>query len=205
MRPLRRSSRKKRTDSPLSVLLGPFPISGEGRRFRGFPGNPGNSLAHLSYALTETLENLEEATGNLTDPEKESERSEPAEAPQAVAPERIAMPFFHGMTPDIIANWSLSDFDPDGPNDQPNLNLTVMGMILATNIELTVGKYPWSLVEYGLDRLGFTNIVHQYFGAAQKVNHPAMAFGISPLRTSSQTPRRSRADSMRPGSTRQMS
>lgn len=127
------------------------------------------------------------------------------------------------MTPDIIANWSLSDFDPDGPNDQPNLNLTVMGMILATNIELTVGKYPWSLVEYRLDRLGFTNIVHLYFGDAQKINYSAMAFGIStqtvkgkyvvaavyrgapPLRTSSQTPRRSRADSMRPGSTRQMS
>ena len=93
--------------------------------------------------------------------------------------ERIAMPFLHNMAPDIITEWNLSDFDPAGPNDQPNLNLTVMGLILATNIESTVGKHAWSLIEYSLDRLGFTNIVHQYFEGAQKVNYPAMAFGRS--------------------------
>lgn len=93
--------------------------------------------------------------------------------------ERIAMPFLHNMNPDIITEWNLSDFDPANPNDAPNLNLSVMGLILATNIESTVGKNAWSLVEYSLDRLGFTNIMHQYFEGAEKVNHPAMAFGRS--------------------------
>lgn len=91
----------------------------------------------------------------------------------------VEMPFLHNITPDIRAIWDLNDFDPAGPNDEPNLNLAVMGLILATNIESTVGAHAWSLVEYSLDRLGFTNIVHHYFEDAQKVNHPAMAFGIS--------------------------
>lgn len=34
-------------------------------------------------------------------------------------------------------------------------------------------------MEYSLDRLGFTNIEHHYFGLAEKINHPAMAFGRS--------------------------
>ena len=97
----------------------------------------------------------------------------------STAGERIAMPFLHNMTPDIITEWNLSDFDPSGPNDKPNMNLAVMGLILATNIESSVGKHAWSLIEYSLDRLGFTNIVHHYFESAQKVNYPAMVFGIS--------------------------
>ena len=91
----------------------------------------------------------------------------------------IAMPFLHNMTPDIQAKWNLADFNPENPNDKPNLNLTVMGLILATNIESTVGSHAWSLIEYSLDRLGFTNIVHHYFEGAQKINHPAMVFGKS--------------------------
>lgn len=59
------------------------------------------------------------------------------------------------------------------------MNLSVMGLILATNIESTVGEHAWSLVEYSLGRLGFTNVVHHYFEDAEKVNHPAMAFGRS--------------------------
>ena len=89
------------------------------------------------------------------------------------------MPFLHDMTPDIRAKWNLADFDPAGPNTEPNMNLAVIGLILATNIESSVGKHAWSLIEYSLARLGFTNIVHHYFEAAQKVNHPAMAFGRS--------------------------
>lgn len=91
----------------------------------------------------------------------------------------IPMPFLHNMTPDIQAKWNLADFDPKASNEAPNMNIAVMGLILATNIESTVGKYAWSLVEYSLGRLGFTNIVHHYFEAAQKVNHPAMVFGRS--------------------------
>ena len=79
---------------------------------------------------------------------------------KAVGGERIAMPFLHNMTPDIISEWNLQDFNPANPNDKPNMNIAVMALILATNIESTVGKYPWSLVEYSLDRLGFTKIVH---------------------------------------------
>ena len=98
---------------------------------------------------------------------------------ESVSAEWISMPFLHNVTPDIRAKWNLADLDPASPNDVPNQNLKVMALILATNIESTVGKYPWSLVEYSLDRLGFTNIVHHYFGAAEKINHPAMAFGRS--------------------------
>ena len=93
--------------------------------------------------------------------------------------EWISMPFLHNMTHDIRSKWSLQDLNPDSPNDVPNQNLKVMALILATNIESTVGKHAWSLVEYSLDRLGFTNIVHHYFEAAEKINHPAMAFGRS--------------------------
>ena len=91
----------------------------------------------------------------------------------------ISMPFLHDMTPDIRTKWNLADLDPDSPNDVPNQNLKVMALILAANIESTVGKYPWSLVEYSLGRIGFTNIMHHYFGAAEKIDHPAMAFGRS--------------------------
>ena len=87
--------------------------------------------------------------------------------------EWISMPFVHNMTHDIRSKWSLQDLNPDSPNDVPNQNLKVMALILATNIESTVGKYAWSLVEYSLERLGFTNIVHYYFEEAEKINHPA--------------------------------
>lgn len=89
------------------------------------------------------------------------------------------MPFLHGITPDIRAKWDWVDFDPSALNDVPNFNIAVMALILATNCETTFGRHAWSLVEYSLERLGFTNIVHHYFEAAEKVNHPAMAFGRS--------------------------
>ena len=92
---------------------------------------------------------------------------------------KIRMPFLHDLSPDIQAEWNLDDFNPENPNDEPNINIAVMGLILATNIESSVGKHAWSLIEYSLDRLGFTNIMHHYFETAQKINHPAMAFGRS--------------------------
>lgn len=45
----------------------------------------------------------------------------------------IEMPFLHNMPPDVRGKWNLQDFDPSGPNDAPNRNLSVMGLILATN------------------------------------------------------------------------
>ena len=98
---------------------------------------------------------------------------------KAVIGEWIEMPFLHNMTPDIRAKWDLRNFDPASPNVVPNFDIAVMALILATNCESTVGKHAWSLVEYSLNKLGFTNIVHHYFEAAEKVNHPAMAFGRS--------------------------
>lgn len=146
-----------------------------------------------------------------------------SETVQEIAGEEwISMPFLHNMTPDIRAKWNLADFDPAGPNDVPNQNLKVMALILATNIESTVGKYAWSLVEYSLGRLGFTNIMHHYFEAAERIDHPAMAFGRSVETVNGKTVvaavfreallswilsrmrRRNRADSLKPGSTPQM-
>ena len=91
----------------------------------------------------------------------------------------LAMPFLHDMHADIQAKWDLADFDPKGSCDKPNINLTVMGLILATNIESTVGDHAWSLVEFSLDRLGFDNITHHYFETDHLIDHPAMAFGVS--------------------------
>ena len=127
---------------------------------------------------------LQELQETVQDTVRESVREQVQETvreavEKAAGGERIEMPFLHDMNPDIITEWNLQDFDPRNPNDEPNLNIAVMALILATNIESTVGKHAWSLVEYSLDRLGFTNIVHQYFEGAEKVNHPAMAFGRS--------------------------
>ena len=130
----------------------------------------------ISRAALPFLQGLQEIHETVQETVKETVQETLKEA---VGGERIAMPFLHNMTPDIISEWDLSDLDPSGPNDEPNMNLAVMGLILATNIESTVGKHAWSLVEYSLDRLGFTNIMHHYFEGAQKINHPAMAFGRS--------------------------
>ena len=123
-------------------------------------------LQKLQESVMETAEETAEETVSETVQETAGE-------------EWISMPFLHDMTPDIRAKWNLADFDPAGPNDVPNQNLKVMALILATNIESTVGKYAWSLVEYSLGRLGFTNIMHHYFEAAERIDHPAMAFGRS--------------------------
>ena len=48
---------------------------------------------------------------------------------------RATLPFLHDMNPDIISEWNLQDFDPAGPNDEPNMNIAVMVLILATNLE----------------------------------------------------------------------
>ena len=148
------------------------------------------ALRELAEALPKTeaaqravlpfLQNLQELSETVQDSVKETVQETVQEVVEkASGGERIAMPFLHDMTPDIITEWNLNDFDPSLPNDKPNINIAVMALILATNIESTVGKHAWSLVEYSLDRLGFTNIVHHYFEKAQKVNHPAMAFARS--------------------------
>ncbi len=142
------------------------------------------ALLPLLQGLQDTVEGIQETVQETVEDKVQEFQESVQEAVQeavqkASRGERIPMPFLHDMNPDIITEWNLNDFDPAGPNDKPNLNLTVMGLILATNIESSVGKHAWSLIEYSLDRLGFTNIVHQYFEGAQKINYPAMAFGRS--------------------------
>ena len=100
----------------------------------------------------------------------------PAEEPRAAAPMRVSMLF----CPDpITTTWDWSDLDYRNSNDAPNLNLTVMALILATNIESTVGDHAWTLTENSLNKLGFTNVVHHYFERAEKISRAAMMFARS--------------------------
>ena len=64
---------------------------------------------------------------------------------------------------DMNTRWDFSDLDYNNPNDAPNLNLTVMGLILSAVIDCTVGKHAWDLTEQTLEKLGFTDIRHHYF------------------------------------------
>ncbi len=105
-----------------------------------------------------------------------NEVSPAAEQPRDANPMRISLTF----CPDpITTTWDWSDLDYTNPNDAPNLNLTVMALILATNIDSTVGDHAWSLVEKNLIRLGFTNVVHHYFERAERISHAAMVFARS--------------------------
>ena len=88
---------------------------------------------------------------------------------------RITLPFLH----DVTTTWDWLDLDPAGPNDAPNLNLTIMALILATNAETTRGAHAWTQTERSLTALGFTNLSHSYFEDEEQINHPAMVFGRS--------------------------
>ena len=132
------------------------------------PKETGRNSAAVPF-LRKLQESVKEMTGETL----------PDAAQDMAEDDWIPMPFLHNMTPDIRARWNLEDLDPASSNDVPNQNLKVMALILAANIESTVGDHAWSFIEYSLKRLGFTNIVHHYFEAAEKVNHPAMAFGRS--------------------------
>ena len=89
---------------------------------------------------------------------------------------RISMSF---MSSPISPVWNWSDLDYTNSNDEPNLNLTIMALILATNIECKIGDYSWSLIESSLSKLGFINIVHYYFDFNEDVSSAAMVFARS--------------------------
>lgn len=80
---------------------------------------------------------------------------------------------------EMTTTWDWSDLDYTNSNEAPNRNLTVMSLILASSIEMTVGRHAWSLVEKNLRKIGFTNIVHHYFERAEKISRAAMVFGRS--------------------------
>ena len=99
-----------------------------------------------------------------------------AEPVMNAEPTRISMTF----CPDPISTiWDWSDLDYRNSNEAPNHNLTIMALILATNIESTIGAHAWTLTEYSLKKLGFTNVVHHYFEHAEKISRAAMMFARS--------------------------
>lgn len=111
--------------------------------------------------------------GEKEEAPEEEQKKDPAEFYED---QRISMSF--GADP-ISVVWNWSDLDYANSNDTPNFNLTVMGLILATNIECTVGEHSWSLVESSLSKLGFINIVHHHFDEAEDVSCTAMVFARS--------------------------
>ena len=105
---------------------------------------------------------------------KEKQRKAPARRRKDL---RLSMPF---MVDPISTVWNWSDLDYAHSNDEPNINLTVMALILATNIECTIGgDNAWSLVESNLSQLGFENIVHYYFEEEEDISCAAMVFARS--------------------------
>ena len=89
---------------------------------------------------------------------------------------KMSMPF---MSDPINVVWNWSDLDYAHSNDEPNINLTVMALVLATNIECTIGDNAWSLVESNLRQLGFDNIVSYYFEEEEDISCAAMVFARS--------------------------
>ena len=87
----------------------------------------------------------------------------------------MVLPFLH----DITTTWDWSDLNFENGNETPNLNLAVAALVLATNIETTVGDHAWDLVESSLGKLGFIHMAHHYFEREEKINYPAMVFARS--------------------------
>lgn len=96
---------------------------------------------------------------------------------------RITLPFIG----DVTTTWNWEDLNPANANDTPSLNLTVMGLILATNAETTRGAHAWTQTEENLIALGFTNIAHHYFEEEEQINHAAMVFGRSSVKVAGKT------------------
>ncbi len=154
-----------------------FPWIGRGRLFM-----LGQKLSALHELLDDQLKEIDKRKPSLTcfqelkDMEEESLHWKEEDT---AGGKWIKMPFLHHMIPDIQFKWDLSDFDPARPNDVPDINLAVLGLVLATNIEISEGTHAWSRIKYSLERMGFTNFMHHYFEKEEKVNHPAMAFARS--------------------------
>ncbi len=87
----------------------------------------------------------------------------------------VTFPFYHSIT----TTWDLNDLNPENPGNVPSRNLTVTGLALSSDIELTIGEHAYSLIENDLEKLGFTDIRHHYFELAERINRPAMVFAKS--------------------------
>lgn len=77
----------------------------------------------------------------------------------------------------LVWNWSYLDYA--NSNEDPDFNLTVAALTLATNIECMIGEHSWSLIESSLSKLGFINIVHHFFDESEDVSCAAMVFARS--------------------------
>ena len=120
-----------------------------------------------------TISSLQGVLGEGEEAPEEKQRKVPASRGEDL---RISMPF---MTEPISTVWNWSDLDYAHSNDDPNMNLTVMALILATNIECSIGDNAWSLVESNLSQLGFENIVHYYFEEEEDISCAAMVLAKS--------------------------
>ena len=121
----------------------------------------------------EAMSSLQSIFGGQEEAQEEKQTKVPARREEDC---RISMPF---MSDPISTVWNWSDLDYALSNDEPNINLTVMALILATNIECTIGDNAWSLVESNLSQLGFENIVHYFFEEEEDISCAAMVFARS--------------------------
>ena len=132
---------------------------------------------YASQTPEEAIESISSSLQTLLGEPEEAPKKKQGKAPaRRRKDQRISMPF---MSEPISTIWNWSDLDYALSNDEPNINLTVMSLILATNIECTIGKNAWSLVESNLSQLGFDHIVHYYFEEAEDVSCAAMVFARS--------------------------
>ena len=132
---------------------------------------------YMSPTPEEAIETLSSSLQGLLGEQEEAPKEKKKKVPvRKGKDQRISMPF---MTDPISTVWNWSDLDYAHSNDEPNFNLTVMSLILATNIECTIGDNAWSLVESNLSQLGFENIVHYYFEEEEDISCAAMVFARS--------------------------
>ena len=113
-------------------------------------------------------------------------KEQPAPVPEG---ELITLPFMSTWNwndpkkANVTTMWNVQDLDWSQSNSEPNQNLTVAALLLATNIEThdrDVDPNQWDQIIRSLAALGFTeNPYHAYFDGdypGQTTNYPAMAF-----------------------------
>ena len=134
----------------------------------------------FDYTLTspeETMETISSSLQSILGEQEEAPKEKQKKVPARRGKDRrISMSF---MSDPISAVWNWSDLDYAHSNDKPNINLAMMALILATNIECTIGDNAWSLVESNLSQLGFENIVHYYFEEEEDISCAARVFARS--------------------------
>ena len=104
---------------------------------------------YMSPTPEEAIESLSSFQNLLGEQEEAPKEKEKKVTVRRRKDQRISMPF---MTDPISTVWNWSDLDYAHSNDEPNINLTVMALILATNIECTIGDNAWITCLSGNDQ-----------------------------------------------------